>query len=81
VTFYNFFSLEPKGKYVIGVCLGTACYVKSSQPILDKFEQLLGIKAGETTPDGLLHHRSHPLHGRLRSCSGRCPSMAKSIRR
>jgi NADH-quinone oxidoreductase subunit E/NADP-reducing hydrogenase subunit HndA len=53
VTFYNFFSLNPKGKYVIGVCLGTACYVKGSQTIIDKFEQLLGIKPGQTTADGL----------------------------
>lgn len=53
VTFYSFFSLEPKGKYVIGVCLGTACYVKGSQNIIDKFEQELGIKPGETTSDGL----------------------------
>jgi len=53
VTFYSFFSLQPKGKYVVGICLGTACYVKSSQQILDKFETLLGIKAGQTTPDGL----------------------------
>lgn len=53
VTFYNFFSLTPKGKYVIGVCLGTACYVKNSQAVLDKFEELLHIKEGETTEDGL----------------------------
>ncbi len=53
VTFYNFFSLNPKGKYVIGVCLGTACYVKNSQAVLDKFEEVLGIKAGETSEDGL----------------------------
>ncbi len=53
VTFYSFFSMNPKGKYVIGVCLGTACYVKGSQLVLDKFGELLGIKAGETTPDGL----------------------------
>lgn len=53
VTFYSFFSLTPKGKYVVGVCLGTACYVKGSQLVLDKFEELLGIKPGETTPDGL----------------------------
>ena len=53
VTFYSFFSLEPKGKYVIGVCLGTACYVKGSQQVLDKFSEILGIKAGETTADGL----------------------------
>ena len=53
VTFYSFFSLTPKGKYVIGVCLGTACYVKGSQLVLDKFEELLHIKPGETTEDGL----------------------------
>jgi NADH:ubiquinone oxidoreductase subunit E len=53
VTFYNFFSLEPKGKYVIHVCLGTACYVKGNQAVLDKFEQILGIKSGETTDDGV----------------------------
>lgn len=53
VTFYSFFSLKPKGKYVIGVCLGTACYVKGAQQVIDKFSELLGIKAGETTEDGL----------------------------
>lgn len=53
VTFYSFFSLTPKGKYIIGVCLGTACYVKGAQLVLDKFSELLGIKPGETTEDGL----------------------------
>ena len=53
VTFYSFFSLNPKGKYVIGVCLGTACYVKNSQLVIDKFSELLGIQAGETTEDGM----------------------------
>lgn len=53
VTFYSFFSLKPKGKYVIGVCLGTACYVKGAQQICDKFSELLKIKPGETTEDGL----------------------------
>ena len=53
VTFYSFFSLKPKGKYVIGCCLGTACYVKGAQMVFDKFSELLGIKAGETTADGL----------------------------
>ena len=53
VTFYSFFSLKPKGKYVIGCCLGTACYVKGAQQIIDKFSEILGIKAGETTEDGL----------------------------
>jgi len=52
VTFYSFFSLKPKGKYIIGVCLGTACYVKGSQNIIDKFCELLKIKPSETTPDG-----------------------------
>lgn len=53
VTFYSFFSLKPKGKYVIGVCLGTACYVKGAQQVLDKFSELLGIPSGGTTADGL----------------------------
>ena len=53
VTFYSFFSLEPKGKYVIGCCLGTACYVKGAQQVIDKFEEILKIKPGETSEDGL----------------------------
>lgn len=53
VTFYSFFSLAPKGRYVIGVCLGTACYVKGGQNIIDKFSELLKIKPGQTTEDGL----------------------------
>ena len=53
VTFYSFFSLEPKGQYVIGCCLGTACYVKGAQQIIDKFSEILGVKPGETTADGL----------------------------
>ena len=53
VTFYSFFSLNPKGKYVIGVCIGTACYVKGGQNVLDKFSELLKIKVGQTSEDGL----------------------------
>ncbi len=53
VTFYARFSLTPKGKHVIGVCLGTACYVRGSQLILDEMKKALGIEVGETTPDGL----------------------------
>ena len=53
VTFYAHFSLEPKGKHVIGVCLGTACYVRGSQSIVDKFKEILKIEAGQTTEDGL----------------------------
>ncbi len=53
VSFYSFFSLQPKGKYIIGCCLGTACYVKGAQQIIDKFSELLGIAPGQTTADGL----------------------------
>jgi len=53
VSFYSYFSMKPKGKYVIGVCLGTACYVKGTQAILDEFCSKLGIKEGETSDDGL----------------------------
>ena len=53
VTFYSFFSLQPKGKYIIGCCLGTACYVKGAQQVIDKFSELLKIKPGETSEDGL----------------------------
>ena len=51
VTFYSFFSLKPKGKYVVGVCLGTACYVKGSGAIYDKFQEILGIGGDECTND------------------------------
>ena len=53
VTFYSFFSLTPKGKYVIGCCLGTACYVKGAQNVIDKFSEILEIGPGETSKDGL----------------------------
>lgn len=52
VTFYAQFSLNPKGKYNIGVCLGTACYVKGSQEVYDKVSEVLNIKGGEVTDDG-----------------------------
>ena len=52
-TFYSRFSLTPKGKHKISVCLGTACYVKGSDKILAEVEKKLGIKSGECTPDGL----------------------------
>ena len=51
-TFYAQFALEPKGENQISVCLGTACYVKGSQLVLDEIEKQLGIKAGSVTPDG-----------------------------
>lgn len=52
ITFYSRFSLEPKGKYNISVCMGTACFVKGSQKILERLLDRLKIKVGETTPDG-----------------------------
>lgn len=52
VTFYGNFSLTPKGKKTIGVCLGTACYVRGSQTILDTIEDELKIKDGQTSKDG-----------------------------
>ena len=51
-TFSSQFSLEPKGQYVVGVCLGTACYVKGSQKVLDKLSEELKIPVGKTTEDG-----------------------------
>ena len=51
-TFYSQFNLNPKGKYQISVCLGTACYVKGSGDIYNKIKEILGIDGGECTPDG-----------------------------
>lgn len=50
-TFYTQFSFKPKGKFVISICLGTACYVNGGQDVLDKFCELLKIKPGESTAD------------------------------
>ncbi|MGF7060623.1 NADH-quinone oxidoreductase subunit NuoE [Brassicibacter mesophilus] len=50
-TFYSQFTLVPKGQYQIGVCLGTACYVKGSQAIIDKIKEQLKLEVGGTTPD------------------------------
>ena len=52
ITFYSRFTLKPKGKYHISVCLGTACFVKGSQKIMDRLLERLQIQIGETTPDG-----------------------------
>lgn len=53
VSFYSLFTTEPRGKYIIKLCLGTACYVKGSGKIMDNLEKELSIKVGETTKDGL----------------------------
>ena len=52
VSFYSFFTMEPKGEHNINICLGTACYVRGAEKILEAFSKELGIKIGETTPDG-----------------------------
>jgi NADH:ubiquinone oxidoreductase subunit E len=52
-TFYHFFRLKPRGKYMIQFCMGTACYVKGMQTVIDVFCEELGIGIGETTKDGL----------------------------
>lgn len=51
VTFYNFFSMKPRGKHIINVCTGTACYVKGAPRLIDMFQDELGVELGETTPD------------------------------
>ena len=71
VTFYSQFALNPTGKYRIAVCLGTACYVKGSQNILDELEKQLGIKAGGSTSDGLFTLEAT----RCLGCCGLAPVM------
>lgn len=58
VTFYSLFSTKPKGKYTVGVCLGTACYVKGANDILKKIKEELKINEDETTEDGLFTLRT-----------------------
>ena len=52
ITFYARFTLKPKGEYNVAVCLGTACFVKGSEKVLDKAKEILGIDVGQTTEDG-----------------------------
>lgn len=54
VTFYSFFTTTPRGRHTIKFCLGTACYVGGADQLIEKAEQVLGIKLGETTPDGAI---------------------------
>lgn len=51
VTFYHYFATQPRGRHTVNVCLGTACYVRGANKIMDELERELQIKAGETTPD------------------------------
>lgn len=52
VTFYSFFTMIPRGEHPISICLGTACYVRGAEKVLDEFRRSLKIQVGETTPDG-----------------------------
>jgi len=52
VTFYSFFSMVPKGKHPVSVCMGTACYVRGAEKVLEEFKRRLNVKVGEATPDG-----------------------------
>jgi NADH-quinone oxidoreductase subunit E len=55
ITFYNYFKLQPPGKFNIAVCMGTACYLKGAPDILDEISERLNITIGQTTPDGVFH--------------------------
>jgi NADH-quinone oxidoreductase subunit E/NADP-reducing hydrogenase subunit HndA len=52
VSFYSFFTMLPKGEHPVSICLGTACYVRGAEKVIDEFKRLLNINVGETTPDG-----------------------------
>ncbi len=52
VSFYSFFTMTPKGRFPISICMGTACYVRGAEKVLDEFRRELGVKVGESTPDG-----------------------------
>lgn len=62
ITFYSRFTLKPKGKYNIAVCLGTACFVKGSEKVLDKIKEILQIDVGQTTPDRIIFYRSNKMY-------------------
>lgn len=62
ITFYSRFTLKPKGKYNIAVCLGTACFVKGSEKLLDTAKEALKIKEGETTLDRKILFRSNKMY-------------------
>jgi NADH:ubiquinone oxidoreductase subunit E len=51
LTFYSFFRMSPVGRHTISICMGTACYVRGGPTLVEKFQQVLGVKLGETTDD------------------------------
>ncbi len=54
VTFYSFFTTQPRGKHTVKFCMGTACYVGGTPQLIEKAKQLLGTEVGKTTPDGII---------------------------
>jgi len=52
ITFYSFFTMTPKGKHPVSICMGTACYVRGAEKVLDEFKKELGLQVGQTTSDG-----------------------------
>ena len=70
-TFYSLFTLVPKGKYQIGMCLGTACYVRGAQKVFDELQNQLAVEAGGTTEDGLFTLEALRCIG----CCGLAPAM------
>jgi NADH-quinone oxidoreductase subunit E/NADP-reducing hydrogenase subunit HndA len=52
ITFYSFFTMTPKGKHPVSICMGTACYVRGAEKVLEEFKKNLGIQVGQTTKDG-----------------------------
>lgn len=70
-TFYSLFTLEPNGKYTIGLCLGTACYVRGSQAVIDELQKQLNVEVGHTTPDGTFTLTATRCIG----CCGLAPAM------
>jgi NADP-reducing hydrogenase subunit HndA len=52
ITFYSFFTMIPRGKHPVSICMGTACYVRGAEKVLDEFKKELGIQVGQTTKDG-----------------------------
>lgn len=65
LTFYSFFSTAPRGRHIISVCLGTACFIRGGQPVLDRLKEILGIDVGETTAD-------QKFSLEIRRCIGAC---------
>ena len=70
-TFYSRFTVQPRRKYIISQCLGTACYVRGAQDVYDEFAKQLGIGPGETTEDGLFTLES----ARCIGCCGLAPAL------